>query len=176
MILITLKIITYESSIQGIDMKFKSNYIIIPLHTIIVALLGKSITKECDAWLWYKTLQLPSMTPPDWVFPIAWNIIFIFTTIVAIIVWNSFERTATFWATITLFCINAAMNVLWSYLFFGNHLIAAALITAIGLEAITITLTVLIYKRSLLTALLLIPYIIWGGFAIYLNAIIWYFN
>jgi len=157
-------------------MKFKSNYIIIPLLTIIVALLGKGITRDCDAWLWYKALQLPSITPPDWVFPIAWNIIFMCTAIAAIIVWNSFERTATFWATITLFCINAAMNLLWSYLFFGNQLIGAALIAAVGLEAVTITLMVLLYGQSMVASLLLVPYVIWVGFAIYLNAAIWYLN
>lgn len=157
-------------------MQFKSNYVIIPLLTIIVALLGKSITRECDSWLWYKSLQLPTTTPPDWIFPIAWHIIFICFVIAALIVWNRFKRDSNFWVLITLFCTNAILNVLWTYLFFAKHLIGAALFTAIGLEAITIALAALIYQRSSLTAVLLAPYIIWSAFAIYVNTMIWYLN
>ena len=157
-------------------MKFKSNYIIIPLLTIVVALLGKSITRTCDSWIWYQSLQLPAITPPEWVFPIAWNVIFVCTAVAALIVWTRFDRNGIFWAIIGLFCANATLNVLWTVLFFGNHLIGAALLTAITLEIITIALAALVYKRSFLTALLFAPYIVWCAFAIYLNSMIWYLN
>src|SRR3989344_2722773 len=157
-------------------MKFKSSFIIIPLLTIIVALVGKSITRECDAWTWYKTLQLPAATPADWVFPIAWNIIFACAAVAAIIVWNYFQRSFTFWILLMLFGANAVLNMLWSYLFFGKHLIGAALLTALVLQAVTSALAVLLYHQSKAVSLLLVPYIIWLTVAIYLNTMIWYLN
>ena len=154
----------------------RSSYIIIPLLTVIVALLGKTVVQSCDAWTWYQALQLPGLTPPNWVFPIAWNIIFICAALAAIIVWNSFTRNLQFWAIIGLFIANAALNILWTYLFFGKHLIAYALFEAIILELVTIAMMLLIAARSMTISLLLLPYVAWVLFAIYLNYMIWMMN
>ncbi len=154
----------------------RSSYIIIPLLTIIVALIGKTVVKSCDAWTWYTSLQLPSITPANWVFPIAWNIIFMCAALAAIIVWNSFSRNIQFWAIIGLFIANAALNILWTYLFFGKHLIGYALFEAIILEFVTVSLMLLIAARSVAVSLLLLPYVCWVMFAIYLNYMIWMLN
>lgn len=157
-------------------MRISSSYVIIPLLTLIVALLGRLVTKSCDAWTWYQSLQLPALTPPNWVFAIAWNIIFVCTAISAIVVWNSFERTMRLWTIMALFIANACLNIIWTYLFFWRHDIGMALIDAIALEAINLALIVLIGQRSRIAALLLFPYLIWVGFAIYLNTVIWISN
>lgn len=155
---------------------FRPSYVIIPLLTIIIALIGKNITKACDAWTWYQSLNLPSITPPNYVFPIVWNTIFILTALAVIIVWNTFERNIQFWAIIGLFIANACLNILWTYLFFGNHMIGAALLEAIILEFVTIALMAMIANRSYLVSLLLLPYVIWVGFAIWLNVLIYRAN
>jgi len=153
-------------------MKFNSSFVVIPLISIIILSVGGLLTKNPDSWKWYQLLQRPAITPPSWVFPVVWNIIFVLTTLAAIFVWNFFERNTLFWIIMSLFLANAFFNILWSFLFFRQNLIGAALIDAIILEIVTIVLTVLIATKSLGIASLLIPYILWGGFAIFLNYLI----
>ena len=68
----------------------------------------------------------------------------------------------------TVFLINAILNVLWSYLFFVSHQIEIAIYETAVLE---LTLFFLIFesrKISKVASLLLVPYFVWVGFAIYL--------
>ncbi len=161
---------------------FKPNYIVIPLITVLVIILGSLFNSF--GMQWYETqLIRPDITPPNYVFPIAWNIIFLCTTISALMVWNKpqfeerylviFKRKAhDFKLIIGLFAANAVLNVLWSLLFFSFRLIYIALFEMLLLEATIILLMILIWKHSKIASLLLLPYLFWLGFATYLTYII----
>ena len=159
---------------------FKPNYVIIPAVTILVALIGGMLTG--DGMAWYKeTLIRPDLTPPDYAFPIAWNIIFGCTTISALIIWNK-GTTARFlwwefrknlsdrgWWVMAFFVINAVLNVVWSLLFFKLGLIYPAFVEMFFLEATVLILVALTWKISRTASLLLLPYLLWVGFATYLT-------
>ena len=157
-------------------MRFKLSFIVIPAITLCVAFAAWMIAKSEANWAWYKSLNLPPNTPSDLTFFVVWSLIFFATSIAAIIAWNSFSRTGRFWAIIGLFAANAALNLMWTVLFFGSKMIFMALITAILLEVITVVLTFIIALRAPLIALLLTPYVMWGGFEVYLNYLIWQLN
>ena len=152
----------------------KLNYIIIPLITIAVSVLGSWITKK--GMQWYDTIKLPSFTPPGYIIGIVWTIIFILATTSLLIVWNKMPQEGNFWWIIALFLINAGLNVFWSYLFFGKHMLNAAFIEAGLLDLSVIGLVILIWPVSRLAAGLLIPYAAWVAFATYLSCIIWSLN
>lgn len=152
----------------------KPNYIIIPLITIFVSVLGSMITSS--GMKWYKTLKLPAFTPPGAAIGAVWTVIFILATISLLIVWNKFQNTEQFWIIIGLFAVNAFLNVFWSYLFFGVHMLNAAVVEAALLDLSVIVLIVLIWPFSRLAAGLLIPYAAWTAFATYLTYIIWSLN
>ncbi len=154
--------------------KIKPNYIIIPAIALVTLLVGNYFT-----WTgiqWYKNLKLPFFTPPNWVFPYVWRLIFFCTTISALSVWNRFERGIMFWATVGLFVCNAFLNGYWSYLFFNQHLIGFAVLDVIILFATVIGLIYLISPQSRVTALLLFPYAVWTFFTIVLNIAMWSLN
>ncbi len=157
-------------------MFIRPNYIIIPLIAIICGLLGRLFARSYDAWAWYQTLQLPSITPPNHVFPAVWTTIFVLTAFAAILAWNTFERNFQFWGIMALFCLNAFLNVFWTYLFFSQRMIGAALLEAIALELVTVLLLGMVASRSYIVGALLVPYAIWNLFAIYLNYMIWITN
>ena len=150
-------------------MKLKPNYFLIPLTTIVVAVLGSLLT---DAGMqWYNTeLIKPELTPPAIAFPIAWTTIFTLTTISALIFWNKSDKKAplTTWIAL-LFLLNAVLNVLWTFLFFYSQAVTEALIEMLLLEATVLALIFLIWKISKTASLLLLPYFIWVGFATYLT-------
>ncbi|MFC1787968.1 TspO/MBR family protein [Patescibacteria group bacterium] len=151
------------------------SYVFIPVIVVLIALLGGIITSTNMDW--YQTLELPAITPPGFVFSVAWTLIYALAAWTAIIVWKKMDRCPCFGRMGVLFGLNALFNILWSYLFFGYHLIGWALIDAILLEIIVILLMIAIYRKVSKTAIiLLVPYLIWGGFAIYINYLIWILN
>lgn len=149
-------------------MKLKPYSVVFPLVTLFVAGLGSMFTS--GGMEWYDTqLIRPELTPPKWIFPVAWNLIFLATTVSALIVWNTFKRDDRFKWILGLFLANGFLNVLWSYLFFGKHLIALALYEMIALELTLLALHVLTWKKSKTASLLLLPYSLWIAFATFLT-------
>ena len=65
--------------------------IIIAGFVILVALLGSHYSVMNRDW--YDQLIKPPWQPPNWAFPIAWNIIFILAIISIILIWNTHPRT-----------------------------------------------------------------------------------
>jgi len=156
--------------------KLKLNYFLIPIITVLVSYTGSIFTSMGINSGWYDLINKPTWTPPGSVIGIVWTIIFILSTISALIVWNKLERDKRFWRIVFLFLINAGLNIFWSFLFFAQSLIGLALIEAIILSLTVFILIYLIYPKSKLAALLLIPYALWGSFASFLTYSIWILN
>jgi tryptophan-rich sensory protein len=75
-----------------------------------------------------------------------------------------------------LFILNAAVNVLWSYVFFYLHKMAPAIWVCLFLDLTIILLIQFIAPVSALAAWLLVPYAAWVTFASYLNYRVWTMN
>lgn len=155
-------------------MNIKLSYFVVPLVTLFVMVLGGIFTNM--GMEWYRTLVLPAITPPDFVFSIAWTIIFIAATSSFLMLWNSERPDGIFYGIVTLFIINAAANLFWSYIFFVNQSIIGGFADAIILELTVLALIILILPRHIYAALLLLPYAAWVMFAIYLNYLILQLN
>lgn len=160
----------------------KLSYIIIPLVALITALSGSWLTSKGMSW--YKTINLPDWTPPGSVIGIIWTIIFILTAISAIIVWNKSERTKKFRWVISLFIVNAFLNVGWSLVFFFQHQIGTAVVDALALWLSVLLLIlyirVMAYQQGKMALywayMALLPYLVWVTFAIYLTYAVWSLN
>ncbi|MEM7694443.1 MAG: TspO/MBR family protein [Pseudomonadota bacterium] len=117
---------------------------------------------------WYKTLNKPSWTPPDWLFAPAWTLLY------AMIAYSGYRFTLAApagEATVPLvfYGLQLIFNGAWSALFFGVKRIDLALIDA-GLMFAAIAITIALFAPvSTLSALLLLPYLAWVGFATALN-------
>jgi tryptophan-rich sensory protein len=167
--------------------EFKWNYIFIPLVTVLVMLLGSYVTQGGMSW-YDAELVKPSLNPPKWVFPIAWNVIFLLTTFSALIIWNTFpheaaglkrlmnvlfhredEEALRFRLIFWFFSLNAVLNVFWSWLFFSKRWILGAFIEMIFLQVTIWAIIFLSYKKNRGAALLLLPYAAWVLFATFLT-------
>lgn len=149
-------------------MQIRTSTVVIPCIAAAIALLGGYFTMlGMDGW--YAELNQPPWAPPDWVFGPVWTLIYALTALAAVLTWNNFSRGKIFTFIFILLCINAASNVIWSYLFFTLHEISFALVDALIIEGTIIAATGLIALRAWRYALLLVPYICWVAFAIYLN-------
>lgn len=149
-------------------------YIIIPIIFSIILFIGKAITIPGLAW--YATLNQPPLTPPNNIFSIVWFIIYCCTALSLLLFWRTREKSKHANIIIALFCINAITHLLWSVLFFSYHQIKYALYDCIIIEGTIVLLLALLIRTHIKSALLLLPYALWVGFALYLNAGFLYMN
>lgn len=152
----------------------KINYLIIPLITVITAIAGSSYTGSGMAW--YNTIKLPSWTPPGAIIGIVWTVIFILATIAALMVYNLAPRPQNFRLILEIFVANIILNFTWSWLFFGQHQLAAAVWEAGALGLSVVILMILIWPISRIASLILAPYAGWVFFATYLTYNVWILN
>lgn len=118
--------------------------------------------------IWYETLNKPNLTPPSWVFTPAW--IFLYILILFSIITYAFTKTAkNKTAGYVFFGIQMILNLLWTPAFFHFQNIRLSLVIICLLMIFIILTIIAFYKVSKIAAALLVPYIIWVGFAIYLN-------
>ncbi len=153
----------------------KPNYLIIPLLTVAVAVSGSFLT-SAGVNSWYKTIKLPAWTPPGSTIGMVWTVIFVLTAAAALLVWNSPGPKPRFGLITGIFLLNAGLNVLWSFLFFRLHLLAAAGWEAVALDLTVIALVILCWPISRAASVLLLPYAGWVAFASYLTFSVWNLN
>jgi benzodiazapine receptor len=118
---------------------------------------------------WYRTLNRPPLTPPDWIFGPVWTILYIMIA-VSIVLYLRSDRKHLPALTISILVIHLAANFVWTYLFFRLKSPFWALMDIVVLDLTLIALIFLFHKASRLSAGLLLPYMAWVSFATYLNA------
>lgn len=133
---------------------------------VVVAVGGSTIT---DGGMdWYRTLNLPEFTPPGRVIGLVWTVIYVLAAVAAILIWNARNSLRHFKWLVVLLVLNAVLNLGWSWIFFGLHLIGLAVVEMVLLNLTTLAIIVLCWNRQRLAALLLVPYFAWVCFATYL--------
>lgn len=115
---------------------------------------------------WYKTLSKPLWTPPDWLFPVAWTVLYVASAIAAARVapLDSSEYALAFWA------LQIALNTLWSPVFFGLNRMRAALVIVSCLWLAVFATMVALFRLDMIAGLLFVPYLAWVTVATALNA------
>ena len=125
---------------------------------------------------WYAGLQKSSLTPPSWVFGPVWVSLFFLMGLAAFLLWQKGWRQKGVPLALGLFLLQLGLNLLWSFLFFGQQSPGWALLE-IGLLWLAILATLwAFHKVSRVAAWLLLPYLLWVSFAAYLNWQIWFLN
>jgi translocator protein len=124
---------------------------------------------------WYRTLAKPSFNPPSWIFAPVWTTLYLLMAVAAWLVVNSSPSSARTLG-LSLFLLQLALNLAWSWIFFRKHALGAAALEVAGLW-ITIGATTLVFAQvSSVAAWLMTPYWAWTTFASILNATIWRLN
>lgn len=127
---------------------------------------------------WYKSLNQSPLTPPSWVFPIAWTILY------ALIIASGFvflSATTTISAGVRsagffYYCAAWVFNLAWSQIFFRFQRPDLSFVIILGMLAFIALNIRAFYPVSRLAAYLLVPYMLWVSFATYLNGYIVFMN
>jgi len=119
---------------------------------------------------WYDSVK-PSITPPSFVFPIVWNILFFMIALSLYFVWIG-SRKKQRWKIGVIFGLNLFFNFLWSLLFFGLQKPVWAFFDLIFIWLTIWGMIFITWKIDRKSSLLLIPYLVWVSFAVVLNLLI----
>lgn len=151
----------------------KFGFILFPAISLGVGALAGFLTKDSLANV-YPLLEKSSLTPPGWVFPIVWTVLYLLMGIGMALVEarGGPERSRA----LTLFGIQLALNFGWSLLFFNSGAYLSALLCLIVLWVMILAMAGSFASVSRLAAWLQIPYLLWVAFAGCLNAAVWVLN
>ena len=146
----TRKIITYTACILG---------------TLLVGTIAALASRKGFAL--YPYLTQPFLSPPAWLFPVVWSILYILMGI-------SFARILTHKSdmrgdAVFSYAAQLFVNFWWPILFFAWQLRLTALFWLLLLLILILIMIDRFAKIDLAAARVNIPYVLWTLFAIYLN-------
>lgn len=121
---------------------------------------------------WYQGLAKPAWTPPDWLFPIAWTVLYFMIAIAGWKVWQA-EGLG---AALVIWLVGLVLNATWSYVMFGRHEIGLALVNVAALWLSIVAFIWAAWHVDRDASYLFMPYLVWVSFATALNAAVWQLN
>jgi len=152
----------------------------------ILGLVASLAIVFCVAWIggsftnmsvsdWYPTLNKPLWTPSGSTIGLVWTILYSIMATAAWTVWLSgglIEQRRP----LGIYAIQLFLNAGWSFLFFGLRSPGLALVEIVVLWIAILVTLISFWRVSLTAGVLMIPYLVWVGFAAVLNLIIWRLN
>lgn len=115
----------------------------------------------------YSLLNKPSLSPPSYIFPIVWTLLYILMGISSYIIYMSGNDNST--KALKIYALQLFFNFFWSIIFFGFSQYLLAFLWLILLIILIIIMIQQFYKINSVAAYLQIPYLLWCIFAAYLN-------
>lgn len=146
--------------------KWKTLLLCVAIPLVVGGIAG-FISKDSTGM--YATLNRPPLSPPGWVFPVAWTILYILMGIASYLIVTSGAPQKSIRNAIVLYGIQLFFNFMWTFWFFNLQLYFFAFVWLVVLWVLilaTIRSFSLISKSA---AYLMLPYLLWVTFAGYLN-------
>ncbi|MHC2086720.1 TspO/MBR family protein [Methylobacterium sp. CM6244] len=149
------------------------------LPVVATSVIGSlSTTPNIEGW--YAGLTKPGFNPPNWLFPVAWTILY---AMIALSFWRLLGASPAtgpmrrgWWLAVGAFLAQLALNAAWSPVFFSAHALGWAGIVA-GAMLVMILWTIrLSWRFDRFAAWLLVPYAAWVAFATLLTVTLWRLN
>ena len=123
----------------------------------------------------FESINKPPLSPPAWLFPVVWTILFVLMGIASYIVWEQstgfIRRNA-----LTVYFVQLFFIFCWSVIFFSFEAYLFAFVWLVILWILILATTILFYQISKPAGYLMLPYLLWVTFAGYLNFMIYILN
>ena len=125
--------------------------------------------------LYNASITQPPLSPPSFLFPIVWGILYALMGVSAARIYispQSQERNRG----LNKFIIQLIVNFFWSLIFFNAQAFGFAFLWLLLLWVLVLWMIFIFNMVDPLAAKLQIPYLLWLTFAAYLNFGVWYLN
>ena len=135
-----------------------------------------SIFIDAGVGSWYAALDKPAFTPPAWLFPIVWFVIYALMSVALAIVWIKDPNAEDMSGWVPMFFAHLLANIAWIVFFFRLHVVLIAFIDILLLITAIIILICGALPIDRRASYLLMPYLAWVSYAAILNLSIWLMN
>ena len=122
----------------------------------------------------FEQLKQPFLSPPSFLFPIVWTILYLLMAFGAAIIYDSDNANSP--KALFVYVIQLTLNFWWCVLFFGFRLYLFSFIWLLLLICAVVVMIILFTRINRLAGLLQLFYLLWICFAAYLNFGIWFLN
>ena len=153
---------------KELNIKILAVAIVLPLLTgTLSSLLSGDMIKT------YFFLQKPRFAPPGWVFPAVWTLLYVLMGLASYIVYTS-DKDRQFKGNVLLIYLGQlVMNFIWPILFFRFSLYMGSFLWMILLWLGILVSTGCFFMLDRTAGLLMLPYAVWTGYALYLNGAVY---
>lgn len=124
----------------------------------------------------FERLNQPPLSPPGWLFPVAWTILYILMGIASYIIMESDSVPDEQSRAMCLYLWQLVVNFLWPTFFFNFGWYLFSFLWLILLWILVLITTMRFFRISKTAGWLMVPYLLWSTFACYLNLGVWYLN
>ena len=139
-----------------------------------VGILSGLLSREGTKIFQMSVIQ-PPLSPPGWLFPVVWTILYGLMGISAVRIWILPASKARS-RGLNLFVAQLVLNFFWPLIFFNAQAYGLAFVWILVLWAVVLAMILEFRKVDRLAALLQIPYLLWLTFAAYLALGVWVLN
>lgn len=147
----------------------------IKIKPLVVALILPLVTGGLASLLsrgrmdLFETVEKPPLSPPAWLFPVAWTILYVLMGVASYRVFTARAASAEKNRALLFYGIQLAFNFFWTLIFFNLGAYWFAFVWLAALLALIVVTTVKFYGIDRPAAYLMLPYLLWVTFAGYLN-------
>ncbi len=125
---------------------------------------------------WYAGLVKPPLNPPNWIFGPVWGTLYTLMGIAIFLVIKKGFAAEGVKLAVTFFSLQLIFNALWSFVFFGARTPLTAIPVIIVLWVLILACIIVFWKISKPASIMMMPYLLWVGFASYLNTGVYFLN
>ena len=137
--------------------------------TVPLAVGGLSALLTMGSMKDFAALDQPPLSPPGWIFPLVWTVLYVLMGIASYIILASSVPTLDKKNALKVYFIQLAFNFLWSEIFFTLGAYEIAFLWLLMLLALILLTTVRFWRIDRRAGILMLPYAVWVVFAGYLN-------
>ena len=124
----------------------------------------------------FMQLNKPPLSPPGWLFPVVWTILYTLMGISSYLIIQSGAEEEQVNSALSVYVYQLSVNFLWPTFFFNFGWYLFSFIWLVLLWILVLIMIMRFYNISKLAGILQIPYLIWLTFAAYLNLGVWLLN
>ena len=148
---------------------------LLPCLAAPLAVGGLAALLTRDSMETFARLKQPPLSPPGWLFPVVWTVLYLLMGLASYLVCVRREN-ALYTPAMKCYAVQLVMNFLWTLIFFRFEAWLLAFFWLLALLVLIFTTLGLFSRIRKAAGRLLIPYALWVIFAGYLNLGIWYLN
>lgn len=152
----------------------KNNRSALVISILIPLAIGSLSTLISGNRSMYFSINKPALSPPAFIFPIVWTILYILMGISSYTIYESESPSKS--NALRTYAVQLLFNFFWSIIFFGLSQYFFAFLWLVALILLIAVMIYQFYKISPAAAYLQIPYFVWCLFAAYLNFMIYIMN